>query len=265
VAEALIVAVVGAESTGKTALAQALAERLGATSGRRCTWVPETLRAWCDAHGRTPRQDEQRGIAAEQTARIREAARHHELVVADTTALMTAVYSHIVFGDDSLDAEAAAAHRECQLTLLTAIDLPWQADGHQRDGPQVREPVDQRLRGLLQRHGVSYSLALGQGPQRLQSALDALQPWWPHDLLRRASATLGEPATGSTDRAGIRASNAPETRDRHAFVVNDAVTHTASHAVNDAANHDQTAYRRWQQACERCGDPACERASHLRR
>jgi nicotinamide riboside kinase len=265
VAEALIVAVVGAESTGKTALAQALAERLGATSGRRCTWVPETLRAWCDAHGRTPRQDEQRGIAAEQTARIREAARHHELVVADTTALMTAVYSHIVFGDDSLDAEAAAAHRECQLTLLTAIDLPWQADGHQRDGPQVREPVDQRLRGLLQRHGVSYSLALGQGPQRLQSALDALQPWWPHDLLRRASATLGEPATGSTAGTGIEASDAPGRTDSGAWVTHGAVNWAATPPTDQAANHDQAAYRRWQQACERCGDPACERASHLRR
>jgi nicotinamide riboside kinase len=250
VPEALIVAVVGAESTGKTALAQALAERLGATSGRRCTWVPETLRAWCDARGRTPRQDEQRDIAAQQTARIREAAREHDLVVADTTALMTAVYSHIVFGDDSLDADAAAAHRDCQLTLLTAIDLPWQADGHQRDGPHVREPVDQRLRWLLNRHAMPYSLVLGQGSQRLQSALDALQPWWPQDLLRRASAAMGDPGAG---HMGISASGSP------------MATELNKVSAKDAANPEATAYRRWQQACERCGDPACERASRLLR
>jgi nicotinamide riboside kinase len=171
---ALVIAVVGAESTGKTRLAQALAERLAEATGLRCTWVPERLRAWCDAHGRTPRQPEQALIAEEQTARIAEAARHHALVVADTTALMTAVYSHIVFGDDSLDASAVAAHRSCQITLLTAIDLPWQADGLQRDGPQVREPVDTRLRTLMHRHGIGFSLVCGPGPQRLASALAAL-------------------------------------------------------------------------------------------
>ena len=172
-AEALIVAVVGAESTGKTVLARELATRLGA----RATWVPEALRLWCDARGRTPHQHEQVGIALEQTERIDQAARSHEIVIADTTALMTAVYSQIVFGDDSLDEMAAAAHRACHLTLLTALDLPWVSDGLQRDGPHVREPVDTRLRALLQRHGIGYSLVLGQGPERLRAALAALTPW----------------------------------------------------------------------------------------
>lgn len=174
-AEPLIVAVVGAESTGKTALARALAGQLGP----RATWVPEALRGWCEVEGRTPRRDEQRAIAMLQTQRIAEAARTHDVVIADTTALMTAVYSHIVFGDGSLDELAAAAHRACGLTLLTAIDLPWVSDGLQRDGPHVREPVDQQLRQLMQAHGMGFSLVLGQGPQRLQSALDALQPHRP--------------------------------------------------------------------------------------
>ena len=174
-AEPLIVAVVGAESTGKTALARALAGQLGP----RATWVPEALRSWCQAQGRTPRQDEQRAIALLQTQRIADAARTHDIVVADTTALMTAVYSHIVFGDASLDDLAAAAHRHCRLTLLTAIDLPWVSDGLQRDGPHVREPVDERLRQLMQTNDIGFSLVLGQGPQRLQSALDALQPHLP--------------------------------------------------------------------------------------
>lgn len=176
-AEALIVAVVGAESTGKTALAQALADHLARTTGRRCSWVPEALREWCDARGRTPQRGEQSAIADWQTRRINEAAAQHDVVIADTTALMTAVYSRIVFGDDSLDAAAAEAHRHCSLTLLTAIDLPWTADGLQRDGPQVREPVDTALRLLMQQHDIGFSLVCGQGPQRLQSALAVLQSW----------------------------------------------------------------------------------------
>jgi nicotinamide riboside kinase len=174
-AEPLIVGILGAESTGKTLLAQALADALTQRHGLRATWVPEVLREWCDEHGRTPRRDEQAGIAAAQTARIADAARTHEMVLADTTALMTAVYSHTVFGDDSLDAMAVAAHRTCQVTLLTGLDMPWEPDGLQRDGPHVRAPVDDRLRALLGAHGIAHSLVLGAGAQRLQAALDALQ------------------------------------------------------------------------------------------
>ena len=42
-AEPLVIAVVGAESTGKTALCRALAEHLGRSTGQPCTWVPEDL------------------------------------------------------------------------------------------------------------------------------------------------------------------------------------------------------------------------------
>lgn len=169
------VALVGAESTGKTTLAQALAARLRAERAGLVAWVPEHLREWCAARGRTPRADEQRAILEEQHARIERAAATHDWVIADTTALMTAVYSRHVFNDDSLDDAAAALHRrDVDLTLLTAIDLPWTADGLQRDGPQVREPVDQALRHLMQRHGLGFTVIGGQGERRLRQALAAV-------------------------------------------------------------------------------------------
>lgn len=188
-ADPLVIAIVGAESTGKTELAQALARELSAR-GHKATWVSETLRDWCLAQGRTPRRDEQRGIAERHSLRIAEAATAHDLVVADTTALMTAVYSHIVFGDDSLDTWAAQLHRRCSLTLLTAIDLPWVADDGQRDGPQVRDPVDRRLRALLARHGIGWSVVTGQGPRRLQAAMQAVAPLW------APTPAAGRPADG---------------------------------------------------------------------
>jgi hypothetical protein len=74
-------------------------------------------------------------------------------------------------------------HRRMSLTLLTALDLPWQADG-QRDGPHVREPIDNMIRELLVTGGLPWSLVSGQGEARLESALDALAP-----LLRPAAAS----------------------------------------------------------------------------
>jgi len=174
---ALVIAVVGAESTGKTTLAAALAARIALDTGLPCTAVDEHLRQWCEREQRTPRRDEQHAIAQAQQARMAQAAASHDVVVADTTALMTAVYSRLVFSDDSLDAWAAQAHRaSVQLTLLTALDLPWMPDGLQRDGPHVRGPVDSALRDLMVRHGIGWSLVSGQGDARLDSALDAAAP-----------------------------------------------------------------------------------------
>jgi nicotinamide riboside kinase len=168
---AFVIALLGAESTGKTTLANAMAEALATPQGApaaRVAVVAEYLREFCDRHGRTPRVDEQVHIAAEQTRRIEAAGQHHDIVLADTTALMIAVYSEHVFGDTSLYANALAGHARCDLTLLTALDLPWQADGLQRDGPHVREPV---VRAALARANLGYSVVSGSGTARLAMAL----------------------------------------------------------------------------------------------
>jgi nicotinamide riboside kinase len=167
-----VIAVVGAESTGKTELARLLAGRL-TQRGIATTLVPEVLRDWCVREGRTPRPHEQTAIADEQTRRIAEAARHG-VVVADTTALMTAVYSDMLFDDRALYPDALAAQAGYTMTLLTALDLPWVADGLQRDGPHVREPVDALVRAALTRAGISYAVVHGRGPERLASAWTAL-------------------------------------------------------------------------------------------
>jgi nicotinamide riboside kinase len=173
-AQGLIVAIVGAESTGKTTLAAALRDALCA-EGRAAAFVPEYLREFCDREGRTPRQSEQAHIAAEQSRRVDTAASQHEVVIADTTALMIAVYSDIVFGDRSLYCGAVESHRRSGLTLLTALDLPWLPDGLQRDGAHVREPVDALVRAALQRAGLAYGVVAGTGGDRLVSALDAVR------------------------------------------------------------------------------------------
>lgn len=173
-ARGLVIGIVGAESTGKTSLSMSLQEAL-ATEGHDAVVVPEYLREFCQANVRTPIVTEQAGIAMEQSRRIGQAAQAHDIVIADTTALMIAVYSDIVFGDLSLYPGAQAAHAACALTLLTALDLPWQADGHQRDGPHVRKPVDMLLRAALARAGMSYAVVSGAGERRLQTALMAVR------------------------------------------------------------------------------------------
>lgn len=169
-----VVAVLGAECTGKSTLAGQMRDVLLAR-GTAAVVVPEALRAFGVRHGRTPQAHEQRAIASAQTALIADAAQQHPLVIADTTALMTAVYSEQFFRDTGLYAHALRDHRRCNLTLLATPDLPWQADGFQRDGPAAQRAADGLLRLALERGAVSHAVLTGSGPARLRAAMAALE------------------------------------------------------------------------------------------
>jgi nicotinamide riboside kinase len=170
---AFVVVLLGAESTGKTTLAHALGAALAAR-GDSVAVVDEALRDFCVATARTPRADEQSGLAARQSERIASAAARADVVIADTSALMIAVYSELVFGDTSLYDDALAQQQRYDLTLVTALDLPWQADGLQREGAHVRAPVDRLLRAALARAGIAFTTVAGQGEARSAAALRAI-------------------------------------------------------------------------------------------
>jgi nicotinamide riboside kinase len=198
------IALLGAESTGKTQLAQELAAHLRAT-GKTAIAVPEFLREWCERECRTPRPEEQLTIAQEQERRVDTAAQAAGIVIADTTALMVAIYSAILFEDSGLYRFALERQRGYDLTLVTGLDLPWIADGLQRDGPHVREPVDALVREALRTAGVDYRVVYGTGPQRLASALSAIEPLLGKVAALGAAAGKSPPAarwTWSCDKCG---------------------------------------------------------------
>ncbi len=167
-----VICVIGAECTGKTVLVRQLAEALGGSV------VPEVLRDWCAARGRTPQQHEQAALLQAQVDQEEQALARVDtapdaLVLADTAPLLTAVYSLHYFADDSLLAAAHAHHRRYALTLWLQPDLPWVADGLQRDGRATQGAVHQLLAHHLAHHQRVVPIA-GEGPQRLQAALAAL-------------------------------------------------------------------------------------------
>ena len=179
------IALLGAESTGKTQLARDLAAHLR-TQGRSVAVVAEVLRTWCEREGRTPRPEEQLPIAQEQERLVDEAATSADVVIADTTALMVAIYSAMLFEDGSLYQFALSRQHTYDVTLVTGLDLPWVADGLQRDGPHVREPVDALVRDSLAKAGVPYRVVYGNGAVRLHNALVAIDGSAPTPTLPRS-------------------------------------------------------------------------------
>jgi len=171
------IAILGAESTGKSWLSEALADAISHLACAQAHTpivhrVDEVLRSWCQREGRTPEAHEQASIAQAQAQAVEQAQANW--VIADTTPLMTAVYSHLLFGDTGLYSMALAHHALYTHTLITGLDLPWVADGLQRDGPHTRGPVDALLRQALHTAKLPYSVVYGQGPQRLNNALMAI-------------------------------------------------------------------------------------------
>lgn len=167
------ICLLGAECTGKTTLAQALAQHFNARV------VPEALRLFCQRHDRTPTQAEQPGLidaqlAQEAQALTLAAQQGQRCVFCDSVPLLTAVYSEHYFADTTLYERALGLHRRYALTLWLQPDLPWVADGRWRDGPAVRVQVHALLaRALASVQPVR--IVAGTGAARVQQALAAIE------------------------------------------------------------------------------------------
>jgi NadR type nicotinamide-nucleotide adenylyltransferase len=157
------IAILGAESSGKSTLSEALARHYGTI------WVPEYLREFFDTHARVPHEEDQFGIACTQRAREDAAAEQADrFLFCDTTPLMTALYSRVYWG--RVDARLAAldARHDYALTLVTAPDTPWEPDGLQRESEEVRQRVHQMLVETLAARGIAYVLLKGDLPHRMR-------------------------------------------------------------------------------------------------
>jgi nicotinamide riboside kinase len=169
------ICIIGAECTGKTTLAQALALHF---NGR---YVPEALRQFCDRHRRTPTQAEQMGLidaqlAQEDQVELLGGPPGQGLLFCDTAPLLTAVYSQHYFADHSLYERARSLHPRYSLTLLLEPDLLWAADGFQRDGPSAQTQIHTLLlQALLSVDNVVP--VGGRGHFRAQAAIRAMERW----------------------------------------------------------------------------------------
>ncbi|WP_028104234.1 AAA family ATPase [Pseudoduganella violaceinigra] len=157
------VAILGAASSGKTTLAQALSQRYGQP------WVPEYLREFCDARQDVPVSADQFHIATTQVAREEALAAHGgRFLFCDTTPLMTAVYSIHYFGGIDEQLESLAASRRYDITLVCKPEFAWIPDGLHHEEEDVSGMIDSILLGELARRGIPYARISGALEARLQ-------------------------------------------------------------------------------------------------
>ncbi|HEX8117062.1 MAG TPA: AAA family ATPase [Pyrinomonadaceae bacterium] len=169
------VCVVGAESTGKTTLAEDLARHF------ETVWVPEYGREYSERKlalegGYDFRPEEFAHIAARQCELEEEAARRaNRVLICDTDAFTTGVWHRRYMGARSPEVEAIAARqRRPDLYILTDIATPFEQDGT-RDGEHVREWMHQIFVEELRAQGRPYKSVGGARGERLGQAVGYIE------------------------------------------------------------------------------------------
>ena len=157
------VAILGAESSGKSVLAAALA------AAYQTVWVPEYLREFVDTHQRVPKEAEQILIATTQVQRENECLeRAKEWLFCDTSPLMTAIYSRHYFKQADAALEALEQSHQYDFILVTAPDFPWSADGLQRESAAVRQHIHEKLLDTLDERDIPFLLVEGTLAERVE-------------------------------------------------------------------------------------------------
>jgi HTH-type transcriptional repressor of NAD biosynthesis genes len=172
------VVLIGAESTGKTTLAEWLAREL------KTTWVPEYGREYWEKKvaglsmteplpGWT--SDEFLHIATEQQRREDAAAGlGNKLLICDTNAFATGTWHERYVGSRDARVDEVGARDRVDLYLLTAPDFPFVQDGW-RDGESIRDWMHGRFLAQLKARGQPpFVLLTGSDQERRRNALRAI-------------------------------------------------------------------------------------------
>ena len=171
------VAILGAESTGKTTLCRDLAAHFSSP------WVPEYMRTylqdkwdnqqltctWDDllpiAQGQIELENKLAWQAA-QKSQIDQSPNHQKYLFCDTSLFELMVYSNWYYADCPNALIQAALVHHYDLILLTEVDTPWVADDL-RDAPHQREEMSAYFESQLNRHDKKFRRIAGDREQRV--------------------------------------------------------------------------------------------------
>jgi len=166
------VVVIGPESTGKSTLSRALAEKL------ETTWVKEYAREYVEQLDRPYQKEDLLAIAKGQIATEESQLLHarNGLLICDTDLYVIKVWSEHRYNDCHEYILHEIATRKYDHYLLCSIDLPWEYDP-QREYPGIteRKYFFDIYKDIVQQSGVSWTLISGNPEERLLKSIDAIK------------------------------------------------------------------------------------------
>ena len=163
------IAVIGPECTGKSDLSAFLAEKFNTV------WVPEYARGYLDNLTRPYQQHDLLTIARGQL-RLEDVwiGDANRMLICDTNLYVIKVWSEFKFGSCDPEILKSIATRKYDLYLLSYIDIAWKEDP-QREHPDKREDLYKIYRKEMENQPVPFVEIKGQGDERRQSAVTAIE------------------------------------------------------------------------------------------
>lgn len=163
-----IIALVGPESTGKTTLANRLAEHLNAPL------VEEFAREYLSGRNGTYSQQDLVAIAEGQFRKEQEALRSGSpIVICDTDLTVIKVWSEAKYSNTDPQIHDLLQQQPQRLFLLARPDIPWVPDPL-RESPHDREVLFTQYERLLKEMDADYAVVEGDGDGRWEKVLEAI-------------------------------------------------------------------------------------------
>lgn len=164
------IVITGPESTGKTELAQDLADKFSAP------WIPEYARKYIENLDRHYNYDDVVQIARYQISQEEEyrLKTGKGILIFDTWLIITKVWFDLVFGKCPEWVCDHIRSSEIDLFLVCNTDLPWIEDPVRENGGEKREQLFQLYCSEIRSFGFEYEIVNGFGDARRENAISAL-------------------------------------------------------------------------------------------
>lgn len=173
---AIKVVITGAESTGKSTLAETLSRFYGAP------WVPELARTRIESLNRPYTYSDIEDIAKAQTEEEKQF--NSGLVFFDTWLIITKVWFDFVYGHHPDWLDRYLGQSSVDLFLLCDIDLPWVADPLRENGGENRKKLQQLYISELEKLNAKVKLISGIEQVRFDCARTAVDDLLANRMLR---------------------------------------------------------------------------------
>lgn len=171
----ITVAVLGAESTGKTTLCRDLAAYFDSL------WVSEYMRTYlqakwddeqltCTWEDLLPIAQGQMALENKLANQLAQTSGEPHYLFCDTSLFELMTYSHWYYGDCPTALEQAALAHHYDLILLTEVDIPWVADDL-RDSPNQRDEISAYFACQLNKYQKTFQRIGGDRKERVQQVL----------------------------------------------------------------------------------------------
>lgn len=164
--ETKIVVITGAESTGKSTIANALSAHYSAPA------VPEYAREHIENLGREYNYEDVEFIAQKQVEELNLLQNSEPpLIILDTWLLITKVWFEVVYNKvpDWLDAKIRST--KIDLFLICDIDLPWIADNVRENGGTNRRLLQNKYLEEIKKYNYDFKIVSGKDEVRINNAI----------------------------------------------------------------------------------------------